>query len=97
MCNLPILLFLLCRDKGGKVFSLLFHEEEVEASAAAGATPSFSWEGALPSLGLGRDISLSLSLFALKGSYNNKGILEKGKKCMCSTSTCVQDGGHEVF
>jgi len=42
MCNLPILLFLLCRDKGGKVFSLLFHEEEVEASAAAGATPSFS-------------------------------------------------------
>ena len=98
MCHLPILLLLLCRDKGGKVCSLLFHEEEDEAAAAAGATPSFSWEGALPSLGLGRDISLSLSLFALKGSYNNKGILEKGKKCMCSTSTCVcARWGHEVL
>jgi len=43
MCDLPILLVLLCRFKGGKVCSL-FHEEEDEAGAddEAGAAPSLS-------------------------------------------------------
>lgn len=57
----------------------LFHEEEDEAAAAA--TPSLSWEGSLPSLGLGRDIFLRR--VAVNCYSFSKGFLKKGKKCIC--------------
>jgi len=79
MCDLPILLVLLCRFKGGKVCSL-FHEEEDEAGAddEAGAAPSLSWERAFSSLlGVGRDMFFSL---CLKGS------------CFCSQKEILKDG-----